>query len=116
MKEKAIIGFIGILTCLLIFITLFDVIWNNDSINKTSGESTTGKDVIEDVAENGGTEGTTGDGVGVEDSTDDGDDSNASENVPEGNLTIINPEGMSLASRISPPSGYTRTEEKTESL
>lgn len=116
MKEKAIICFIGILTCLLIFITLFDVIWNNDNINKANSESTTGNGVIGDVADDGGTERNTGDGTGIEDSTEDGDGSNTSENDSEVSLSIINPEGMTLATRISAPSGYTRTEEKAESL
>lgn len=112
MKEKAVIGIIGALTFLLVFITLYDVIWNNDSINKSDGGNTQAVTTTANVAENG-TNGSTDNaenGANTENGTDvNGSDVNAV-------AAIINPEGMTLGERILPPAGYTRTVEAEGSL
>ena len=104
MKERAIIGFLGVVTCMLIVITLADVIWTNDSVNMEQG-TTTGENI---VAEN---DATGNNGENIEDSTDNGDHEDGNSSV-----SIINPEGTVLAERIATPKGYTRTEETAESL
>lgn len=108
MKEKAIIGFIAAVTCLLIAVTLFDVIFTNDSINKDNGGTTQVAETTADVAENG------------TDNTENGTDleNGTGENGSDINTVtaIINPEGMTLETRISAPAGYTRTTEAEGSL
>ena len=104
MKERAIIGFIGVVTCLLIIITLADVIWTNDSLNMEK-ETNIGNEIV-----------TENNNVGA--NVDNGEDNTGNEGQQGGNSSgaIINPEGMVLAERIGTPAGYTRTEETAESL
>ena len=102
MKEKVAIGVIGVVTCLLIIITLADVIWTNDSVNMDATSNKNGDGII---SENG----TTG---------QNGENSNGNSGESGNNSSgaIINPEGMALSIRIVTPAGYTRTEEEENSL
>lgn len=106
MKEKLVIGFIGVITCLLIIITLADVIWTNDSINMDTGKTTVAADKgtspadEDNIADNNGEAG--GEAGDVDGNT--------------ANTPIINPEGNTLSTRIATPAGYTRTEEAKDSL
>lgn len=113
MKEKLVIGAIGVITCILILVTLNDVIWSNNSINKDNGEATTS------VASNQSNDGT-GDSADSEEdgeSAEPSDGEDSSEPAGDGAVkAIINAEGMTLATRIAAPSGYTRTEEAEGSL
>ena len=89
MKEKVAIGVIGVVTCLLIIITLADVIWTNDSVNMDATSNKNGDGII---SENG----TTG---------QNGENSNGNSGESGNNSSgaIINPEGMSLSTRIGTP-------------
>ncbi len=106
MKERAIIGFISLVTCLLIIVTLADVIWTNDSINMDKGVTTI--------------DGTGGSETGTSENSDDGegnsDDNQNGESGGNSSGIIINPEGMSLETRISTPNGFIRTVEEENSL
>ena len=102
MKEKVAIGVIGVVTCLLIIITLADVIWTNDSVNMDATSNKNGDGII---SENGTT------GQNGENSN-----GNSGESGNNSSSAIINPEGMSLSTRIGTPAGYTRTEEEENSL
>lgn len=111
MKEKLVIGAIAVITCILIVVTLNDVIWSNDSVNKENNE--TGSSSLSNEAENG-----TNNVADGEDETDEiVPGGNVSENPLDDEVTsIINPAGTTLASRILAPTGYARTEEAEGSL
>lgn len=109
MKEKAVMGFIGLVTCLLVFITLYDVIFDNDSINKDNGKAVQSVGTTGDVAENGGLDNT-------ENGTDTENGTGGNGSDTNGVTAIINPEGMTLEERIMAPAGYERTSEEAGSL
>lgn len=110
MREKLVICAIGVITCLLIVVTLNEVIWSNDSVNSSNVES--GSDAT------GATENATGNVADVEDNTDENSTGEGGTVAPTDDIVqgIVDKTGTTLSSRILTPAGYTRTEQAADSL
>ncbi len=116
MKEKAVMCFIGLLTVLLITITMVDVLGNagkGELVVEDNEQSSSNLVADNDDDSNGSSAGTTGDeNTGGEDTSgdiienDDGNNSGA----------IIDTSGTTLITRICEPSGYTRVSTEIGSL
>lgn len=117
MKEKAVMGFIGLLTALLITITMVDVLGNagkGELIEPNENQSSSKVIDNSDSNNQNDVNGSNGNEDGDNNSTDNNSgNKNPDEDVPDG---IMVPAGASLSTRIMTPTGYTRTPSEEGSL
>jgi len=110
-----IMGGISVVAAILIAITLVDVFSGIDNGIESESESGTSNESYNKV-ENG----QAGSSNGGENGTDTGDNQSGNNKDDDSehkkNEAIINPDGMTLMTRINTPSGYMRTEVTDESL
>ena len=115
MKEKAVMVCIGLLTALLITITMVDVLDDTSDVNtddihneqNSTDDNHNDKDNNED--DNNYNDVDDNDNTGSDDNgADNGDDTNQNGGNTTQNNAIINISGTTLSTRVNVPSGYTR--------